>query len=127
MYLICCGWLLFTLISIYIYIFVCMLCLVAAALALMDQPHLSAEDVVRKAMKIAGDICVYTNHNVTCELLPKPEGAETVPAGACSAAVADSLNSSPSSGAEAVEASGGAETPFKANVAPSTLAGLKFY
>lgn len=44
----------------------------AAALALYDQPNLSAEDIVRKAMKIAGDMCVYTNHNVLCELLPNP-------------------------------------------------------
>jgi len=43
----------------------------AAALALVDQPHLSAEDVVLKAMKIAGDMCVYTNHNVTLETIPK--------------------------------------------------------
>eukprot|EP01006_Ploeotia_vitrea_P067793 TRINITY_DN98488_c0_g1_i1.p1 TRINITY_DN98488_c0_g1~~TRINITY_DN98488_c0_g1_i1.p1 ORF type:complete len:230 (+),score=1.36 TRINITY_DN98488_c0_g1_i1:1-690(+) len=48
----------------------------AAALALIDQPDLSAEDIVRKAMKIAGDICVYTNHNITCELLPKVNNEE---------------------------------------------------
>lgn len=46
---------------------------VAAALALVDQPNITAEEIVRKAMKIAGDICVYTNHNVTCEILPKHE------------------------------------------------------
>lgn len=40
----------------------------AAARALIDQP-LSAEDIARKAMKIAGDICVYTNHNVVLEKL----------------------------------------------------------
>ena len=40
----------------------------AAARALIDQP-LSAEETVRKAMKIAGDICVYTNHNLTLEVL----------------------------------------------------------
>ena len=40
----------------------------AAALALMDS-ELSAEEIARKAMKIAGDICVYTNHNITVELL----------------------------------------------------------
>ena len=28
---------------------------------------MDAEDVVRRAMKIAGDICVNTNHNVTLE------------------------------------------------------------
>ncbi len=40
----------------------------AAARALIDQP-LSAEEIARKAMKIAGDICVYTNHNVVLEKL----------------------------------------------------------
>ena len=41
----------------------------AAALALLDQPNVDAEQIVRKAMKIAGDICVYTNHNLTLEKL----------------------------------------------------------
>lgn len=41
----------------------------SAARALIDQENLSAEDIVRKAMKIAGDICVYTNHNLTLEKL----------------------------------------------------------
>ncbi len=40
----------------------------AAARALMDQ-NLSAEDIARRALKIAADICVYTNHNVTLEVL----------------------------------------------------------
>lgn len=38
----------------------------AAARALADQ-DLSAEDIARKAMKIAGDICVYTNHSLIVE------------------------------------------------------------
>ncbi|MGL4240792.1 MAG: ATP-dependent protease subunit HslV, partial [Beijerinckiaceae bacterium] len=38
----------------------------AAARALVDQP-LSAEEIVRKAMGIAGDICVYTNGNLVIE------------------------------------------------------------
>ncbi|WP_336761094.1 ATP-dependent protease subunit HslV [Asaia sp. VD9] len=41
----------------------------SAARALIDIDGLSAEDVARKAMKIAGDICVYTNHSVRVELL----------------------------------------------------------
>jgi ATP-dependent HslUV protease subunit HslV len=41
----------------------------AAALALIDQPNVDAEEVVRRAMRIAGDICVYTNHNVLVEKL----------------------------------------------------------
>lgn len=38
----------------------------AAARALMDS-DLDAEEIVRKAMAIAADICVYTNHNLTIE------------------------------------------------------------
>lgn len=40
----------------------------AAARALMDS-DLSAEDVARRAMTIAADICVYTNGNVIVETL----------------------------------------------------------
>jgi ATP-dependent HslUV protease, peptidase subunit HslV len=36
----------------------------AAALALKDQ-DMDAEAIARKAMSIAADICVYTNHNLT--------------------------------------------------------------
>ncbi len=41
----------------------------SAARALIDIDNLSAEDVVKKSMKIAGDLCVYTNHNVVIETL----------------------------------------------------------
>ena len=40
----------------------------AAARALADT-NLDAEAIVRKAMKIAGDICVYTNHSLVIEQL----------------------------------------------------------
>ena len=40
----------------------------AAARALLAF-DLSAEDIARKAMKIAADICVYTNHELTLESL----------------------------------------------------------
>ena len=30
---------------------------------------MGAEEIVRRAMKIAGDICVYTNHNVLLEVI----------------------------------------------------------
>ena len=40
----------------------------AAALALIDT-DLSAEDIVKKAMNIAADICIYTNHNIVMEQL----------------------------------------------------------
>ena len=35
----------------------------AAARALMDNTDLAADEIVAQALKIAGDICVYTNHN----------------------------------------------------------------
>ncbi len=41
----------------------------AAARALIDSSDLSAEDIVRKSLTIAGDICIYTNHNLTLETL----------------------------------------------------------
>ena len=40
----------------------------SAARALADQ-DLSAEEIARRAMKIAGEICVYTNDNVIVESL----------------------------------------------------------
>ncbi len=40
----------------------------AAARALMDSP-LGAEEIARRAMAIAADICVYTNGNLTVEAL----------------------------------------------------------
>jgi ATP-dependent HslUV protease subunit HslV len=40
----------------------------AAARALADSP-LGAEEIVRKSLDIAADICVYTNRNVTIETL----------------------------------------------------------
>ena len=40
----------------------------AAARALVDGP-LDAEAIVRRSLDIAADICVYTNRNVTVELL----------------------------------------------------------
>jgi len=41
----------------------------AAARALFDIDGLSAEDIVRKAMGIAADICIYTNRNIVLESL----------------------------------------------------------
>lgn len=41
----------------------------AAARALCDQP-LNAEEIARKAMAIAAEICVYTNTNLVLESLP---------------------------------------------------------
>ncbi|MCE2937361.1 MAG: ATP-dependent protease subunit HslV [Cyclobacteriaceae bacterium] len=40
----------------------------SAALALKKHaPHLTAEDMVREALHIAADICIYTNHNLVVE------------------------------------------------------------
>tara|TARA_R110000787_G_scaffold16622_37_gene51212 strand:+ start:6648 stop:7199 length:552 start_codon:yes stop_codon:yes gene_type:complete len=41
----------------------------SAARALMEATELDAETVARKSMKIAADICVYTNNNVIIESL----------------------------------------------------------
>ena len=41
----------------------------AAARALIDVEGLDAEAIARKAMDIAADICVYTNHNLVIEKL----------------------------------------------------------
>ena len=41
----------------------------AAARALLQNTDLDAEDIVRKSLTIAADICVYTNHNHTIEEL----------------------------------------------------------
>ena len=43
----------------------------AAARALLDQP-MEAEDIARRAMAIAAEICVYTNANIVVETLPTP-------------------------------------------------------
>ena len=44
----------------------------AAAKALMDTP-IGAEEIARKAMAIAAEICVYTNTNVVIEALESAE------------------------------------------------------
>ena len=41
----------------------------AAARALYEETELGAEKIVRKAMAIAGSICVYTNNQLTVELI----------------------------------------------------------
>ena len=41
----------------------------ARALTELNLDDLSAEDIARKSMKVAGDICIYTNDNVTLESL----------------------------------------------------------
>lgn len=41
----------------------------SAAKALLENTDLPAEDIVRKGLTIAGDVCIYTNHNFTVEEL----------------------------------------------------------
>ena len=41
----------------------------SAARALMEVDGFGAEEIARRAMKIAGEICVYTNKNVIIETL----------------------------------------------------------
>ncbi|MFA6866241.1 MAG: ATP-dependent protease subunit HslV [Clostridia bacterium] len=39
----------------------------SAARALLENTDMTAEEIARKAMKIAGDICIFTNYNVIVE------------------------------------------------------------
>jgi ATP-dependent HslUV protease subunit HslV len=41
----------------------------SAAIALLQNTELSAEEIVRKSLAIAGDLCIYTNMNHTVETL----------------------------------------------------------
>ncbi|QJC34016.1 ATP-dependent protease subunit HslV [Enterobacteriaceae endosymbiont of Donacia cinerea] len=41
----------------------------ASARALFENTDLSAYEIVKKSLNIAGDICIYTNHNFTIEKL----------------------------------------------------------
>ncbi len=41
----------------------------AAARALMRHADLSAEEIVKEALNIAGDICIYTNNDIVVEVL----------------------------------------------------------
>lgn len=45
----------------------------AAAKALYKHTDMSAEEIVREALKIAASICVYTNDNITVEKLVREE------------------------------------------------------
>jgi ATP-dependent HslUV protease subunit HslV len=41
----------------------------AAAMALIRNTDLNAEEITRQALGIAADICIYTNSNLTIETL----------------------------------------------------------
>ncbi|GAB1265754.1 ATP-dependent protease subunit HslV [Aurantivibrio infirmus] len=42
----------------------------SAARALLENTELEAQEIVKKSLTIAGDVCVYTNHQFTIEELP---------------------------------------------------------
>jgi ATP-dependent HslUV protease subunit HslV len=46
----------------------------AAALSLLENTNMDARQIVEQALKIAGDICIYTNHNTTIEELEAGSG-----------------------------------------------------
>ena len=46
---------------------------------MLDNSDLTAEEIARKAMKIAADLCVYTNHNVTIEIIEAEQETITKP------------------------------------------------
>lgn len=41
----------------------------SAALAYLESSNLSAKEIVEKSLKIAGNICIYTNNHITVEEL----------------------------------------------------------
>ena len=41
----------------------------SAAVGMLDDERLSAEEICHRAMKIAGDVCVYTNHNTIINVM----------------------------------------------------------
>ena len=41
----------------------------SAALAYLECSNYSAKEIAEKSLSIAGNICIYTNHNVTAEVL----------------------------------------------------------
>jgi ATP-dependent HslUV protease subunit HslV len=42
----------------------------AAARAYMDTPALTAREIAEKSLRIAADICIYTNHQISIEEVP---------------------------------------------------------
>jgi ATP-dependent HslUV protease subunit HslV len=46
----------------------------AAARALLEHTQLSPQDIVKRSLEIAGDLCIYTNQHHTIEVLGGDEG-----------------------------------------------------
>jgi ATP-dependent HslUV protease subunit HslV len=66
----------------------------AAARALLQHTELPAEDVVRAAMQIAGDLCIYTNNNISLfSISSEPTEEEAQAAQAEPAALASVVDS----------------------------------
>ena len=55
----------------------------AAAVALLRHTELSARDIVKQSLEIAGDLCIYTNMNHTIETLGPQGSVAAPPAGSC--------------------------------------------
>ncbi|KKL10062.1 hypothetical protein LCGC14_2559590, partial [marine sediment metagenome] len=51
----------------------------ASARALLENTELSAHEIVDKGLDIAADICIYTNHNRTVEVLSTGVTAKDAP------------------------------------------------
>jgi len=49
----------------------------AAAMGLMDNDALDARQIVERSLEIAADICIYTNHNRTIEVLDTGKSGAT--------------------------------------------------
>lgn len=62
---------------------------IAAARALQDIDHLDAEEVAKKAMEIASDMCVFTNKNFMIETMDVIEKEEGVTEGSSDKATED--------------------------------------
>jgi ATP-dependent HslUV protease subunit HslV len=45
----------------------------AAAVALLNHTELSATEIVKKSLEIAGELCIYTNMQHTIETLDTPQ------------------------------------------------------
>jgi hypothetical protein len=60
----------------------------------LEIPNLTVEEIVRKSMKIAGDICVYTNHNLVVEIIDVPTADAAAAAALTPAATTETAVSS---------------------------------
>ena len=50
----------------------------SAARGMLDNDKLTAEQIAQRSMKIAADLCIYTNHNTICEVLESEVSSATV-------------------------------------------------